>query len=72
MDFFRSSIEGKLYQSVETTMDGLFSYLEGIQEDDELARALTMSLGCSESNIKGVETDHGLAAKEIDGLTSSC
>ncbi len=45
-------------------MDGLFSYPKEIQEDDELARALTMSLGSSESNIKGVKTDHGLIAKK--------
>ncbi|CAH8357182.1 unnamed protein product [Eruca vesicaria subsp. sativa] len=56
MGFSRSRAEEALRQvgsnSVELAMEWLFSHPEEIQEDDELARALAMSLGNSESDTK--------------------
>ncbi|XWS21379.1 hypothetical protein CRYUN_Cryun30bG0050400 [Craigia yunnanensis] len=53
MGFCRSRAEEALRQvgsnSVELAMEWLFSHPEEIQEDDELARALAMSLGNSET-----------------------
>ncbi|TYH65157.1 hypothetical protein ES332_D06G037000v1 [Gossypium tomentosum] len=53
MGFSRSRAEEALRQvgsnSVELAMEWLFSHPEEIQEDDELARALAMSLGNSET-----------------------
>ncbi|KAH7567631.1 hypothetical protein JRO89_XS07G0108400 [Xanthoceras sorbifolium] len=56
MGFSRSRAEEALRQvgsnSVELAMEWLFSHPEEAQEDDELARALAMSLGNSESETK--------------------
>ncbi|PQQ07730.1 E3 ubiquitin-protein ligase UPL2-like [Prunus yedoensis var. nudiflora] len=56
MGFSRSRAEEALRQvgsnSVELAMEWLFSHPEEIQEDDELARALAMSLGNPESDTK--------------------
>ncbi|XP_044475509.1 E3 ubiquitin-protein ligase UPL2-like isoform X2 [Mangifera indica] len=56
MGFSRSRAEEALRQvgsnSVELAMEWLFSHPEETQEDDELARALAMSLGNSESETK--------------------
>jgi E3 ubiquitin-protein ligase HUWE1 len=56
MGFSRSRAEEALRQvgsnSVELAMDWLFSHPEEAPEDDELARALAMSLGNSESDAK--------------------
>ncbi|CAF1725957.1 unnamed protein product [Brassica napus] len=56
MGFSRSRAEEALRQvgsnSVELAMEWLFSHPEEIQEDDELSRALAMSLGNSESDTK--------------------
>ncbi|KAK9270546.1 hypothetical protein L1049_026127 [Liquidambar formosana] len=56
MGFSRSRAEEALRQvganSVELAMEWLFSHPEETQEDDELARALAMSLGNSGSDIK--------------------
>lgn len=53
MGFSRSRAEEALRQvgsnSVELAMEWLFSHPEEIQEDDELARALAMSLGSSDA-----------------------
>lgn len=58
MGFSRSRAEEALRQvgsnSVELAMEWLFSHPEETQEDDELARALAMSLGNSESDTKEV------------------
>ncbi|KAF5739795.1 putative E3 ubiquitin protein ligase upl2 [Tripterygium wilfordii] len=60
MGFSRSRAEEALRQvgsnSVELAMEWLFSHPEEVQEDDELARALAMSLGNSESDTKEVAT----------------
>ncbi|KAG5018915.1 hypothetical protein JHK87_014770 [Glycine soja] len=56
MGFSRSRAEEALRHvgsnSVELAMEWLFSHPEDTQEDDELARALAMSLGNSESDTK--------------------
>ncbi|GMH04119.1 hypothetical protein Nepgr_005958 [Nepenthes gracilis] len=56
MGFSRSRAEEALRQvganSVELAMDWLFSHPEEAQEDDELSRALAMSLGNSGSDLK--------------------
>ncbi|XP_027904990.1 E3 ubiquitin-protein ligase UPL1-like [Vigna unguiculata] len=56
MGFSRARAEEALRHvgsnSVELAMEWLFSHPEDIQEDDELARALAMSLGNSESEPK--------------------
>lgn len=56
MGFSRSRAEEALRQvgsnSVELAMEWLFSHPEETQEDDELARALAMSLGNPESEVK--------------------
>ncbi|XP_022867148.1 E3 ubiquitin-protein ligase UPL2-like isoform X1 [Olea europaea var. sylvestris] len=56
MGFSRSRAEEALRQvgsdSVELAMEWLFSHPEEIPEDDELARALAMSLGNAGSNLK--------------------
>lgn len=56
MGFSRSRAEEALRQvganSVEMAMEWLFSHPEEVQEDDELARALAMSLGSSGSSEK--------------------
>ncbi|XP_022131797.1 E3 ubiquitin-protein ligase UPL2-like isoform X2 [Momordica charantia] len=56
MGFSRSRAEEALRQvgsnSVELAMEWLFSHPEDVQEDDELARALALSLGSSELEMK--------------------
>ncbi|XXG55804.1 hypothetical protein AAC387_Pa03g3392 [Persea americana] len=56
MGFSRSRAEEALRQvrtnSVEMAMEWLVSHLEDAQEDDELARALAISLGSSGASIK--------------------
>ncbi|KAL8126457.1 hypothetical protein AgCh_013662 [Apium graveolens] len=56
MGFSRPRAEEALRQvglnSVELAMEWLFSHPEEVQEDDELARALVMSLGSSGSDIQ--------------------
>uniref|UniRef100_A0A803LK72 HECT-type E3 ubiquitin transferase n=1 Tax=Chenopodium quinoa TaxID=63459 RepID=A0A803LK72_CHEQI len=56
MGFSRARAEESLRQvganSVELAMDWLFNHPEEVQEDDELARALAMSLGNPESESK--------------------
>ncbi|GLU16061.1 hypothetical protein SLE2022_325110 [Rubroshorea leprosula] len=56
MGFSRSRAEEALRQvgsnSVELAMEWLFSHQEEAQEDDELARALALSLGNSEADTK--------------------
>ncbi|CAI8585799.1 unnamed protein product [Vicia faba] len=56
MGFSRSRAEEALRHvgsnSVELAMEWLFSHPEEVPEDDELARALAMSLGSSESDTK--------------------
>ena len=82
--FSRSRAEEALRQvgsnSVELAMEWLFSHPEEIQEDDELARALAMSLGNSESDSKdAVANDNALQLEEemvllppVDELLSTC
>ncbi|KAG6478121.1 E3 ubiquitin-protein ligase UPL1-like [Zingiber officinale] len=63
MGFSRSRAEEALRQvgtnSVEIATDWLFSHPEEPQEDDELARAVAMSLGNSDSSLK------------VDGIANS-
>ncbi|KAI3685801.1 hypothetical protein L6452_35059 [Arctium lappa] len=60
MGFSRSRAEEALRQvgsnSVELAMEWLFSHPEEVQEDDELARALAMSLGNSGTDAKDTVT----------------
>ncbi|KAL5124996.1 E3 ubiquitin-protein ligase UPL2 [Glycine soja] len=84
MGFSRSRAEEALRQvgsnSVELAMEWLFSHPEEAQEDDELARALAMSLGNSESDSKdAVANDNALQLEEemvqlppVDELLSTC
>ncbi|KHN39965.1 E3 ubiquitin-protein ligase UPL1 [Glycine soja] len=84
MGFSRSRAEEALRQvgsnSAELAMEWLFSHPEEIQEDDELARALAMSLGNSESDAKdAVANDNALQLEEemvqlppVDELLSTC
>ncbi|XP_051123521.1 E3 ubiquitin-protein ligase UPL2-like isoform X2 [Andrographis paniculata] len=84
MGFSRSRAEEALRQvgsnSVELAMEWLFSHSEETQEDDELARALAMSLGNSGSDAKeDVTTKANQAIEEelvqlppIDELLSTC
>ncbi|CAJ1971660.1 unnamed protein product [Sphenostylis stenocarpa] len=84
MGFSRSRAEEALRQvgsnSVELAMEWLFSHPEETQEDDELARALAMSLGNSESDAKdAVANDKSLHVEEemvqlppVDELLSTC
>ncbi|KAI4308660.1 hypothetical protein L6164_031715 [Bauhinia variegata] len=84
MGFSRSRAEEALRQvgsnSVELAMEWLFSHPEDTQEDDELARALAMSLGNSEADKKdGVANDNAQQLEEemvqlppVDELLSTC
>ncbi|KAF5740134.1 E3 ubiquitin-protein ligase UPL1 -like protein [Tripterygium wilfordii] len=84
MGFSRSRAEEALRQvgsnSVELAMEWLFSHPEEAQEDDELARALAMSLGNSESNPKedaGNESSQQLEAEmvqppPVEEILSTC
>ncbi|KAI9097596.1 hypothetical protein K1719_025367 [Acacia pycnantha] len=84
MGFSRSRAEEALRQvgsnSVELAMEWLFSHPEDTQEDDELARALAMSLGSSESDTKdSAENDNAQQLEEeivqlppVDELLSTC
>ncbi|XP_024977054.1 E3 ubiquitin-protein ligase UPL2-like isoform X1 [Cynara cardunculus var. scolymus] len=84
MGFSRSRAEEALRQvgsnSVELAMEWLFSHPEQVQEDDELARALAMSLGNSASDAKDTianETDQHIEEENVqlppvDELLSTC
>ncbi|KAL0906611.1 hypothetical protein M5K25_025120 [Dendrobium thyrsiflorum] len=85
MGFSRARAEEALRQagtnSVEIATDWLFSHPEEPQEDAELARALAMSLGSSDSLSKEVEVtdandlDNGEEAAQlpsVDDLLSNC
>ncbi|KAI4339776.1 hypothetical protein MLD38_024681 [Melastoma candidum] len=84
MGFSRSRAEEALRQvgsnSVELAMEWLFSHPEEAEEDDELARALAMSLGNSESDTRENavdESSHRLDAEVIqlpavEDLLSTC
>ncbi|KAL8166110.1 hypothetical protein V2J09_007609 [Rumex salicifolius] len=83
MGFSRSRAEEALRQvganSVELAMDWLFSHPEEVPEDDELARALAMSLGNSGSELKEDADEGGQRFEEditqlppIDQLLSTC
>ncbi|KAL3514293.1 hypothetical protein ACH5RR_027010, partial [Cinchona calisaya] len=84
MGFSRSRAEEALRQvgsnSVELAMEWLFSHPEETQEDDELARALAMSLGNSESETQEDATNESSQSVEeemvqlppVDDLLSTC
>lgn len=84
MGFSRSRAEEALRQvgsnSVELAMEWLFSRPEDTQEDDELARALAMSLGNAESDTKEVIANDSTQQLEeemvqlppIEELLSTC
>ncbi|CAN4092312.1 unnamed protein product [Withania somnifera] len=84
MGFSRNRAEEALRQvgsnSVELAMEWLFSHPEEAQEDDELARALAMSLGNSASEAKeDVPKESSLTVEEemvqpppVDELLSTC
>ncbi|KAF3447270.1 hypothetical protein FNV43_RR12450 [Rhamnella rubrinervis] len=84
MGFSRSRAEEALRQvgtnSVELAMEWLFSHPEETQEDDELARALAMSLGNSESDTKEAGTHDDVSQLEeemvqlppVEELLSTC
>ncbi|KDP41504.1 hypothetical protein JCGZ_15911 [Jatropha curcas] len=84
MGFSRSRAEEALRQvgsnSVELAMEWLFSHPEETQEDDELARALAMSLGNSESDTKENDANANPQQLEeemiqlppVDELLSTC
>ncbi|KAI9201569.1 hypothetical protein LWI28_025432 [Acer negundo] len=85
MGFSRSRAEEALRQvgsnSVELAMEWLFSHPEEAQEDDELARALAMSLGNSESEAKEdvasidnqqLEQEEMVQLPPIEELLSTC
>ncbi|KAK9112899.1 hypothetical protein Scep_020418 [Stephania cephalantha] len=85
MGFSRSRAEEALRQvgtnSVEMAMEWLFSHPEEVQEDDELARALAMSLGNSGTSVaEDVASNSGNAEQEeemvqlppVDELLSTC
>ncbi|KAL3023982.1 hypothetical protein AAZX31_04G094700 [Glycine max] len=84
MGFSRSRAEEALRHvgsnSVELAMEWLFSHPEDTQEDDELARALAMSLGNSESDTKDAAANDSVQLLEeemvhlppVDELLSTC
>ncbi|CAJ1974055.1 unnamed protein product [Sphenostylis stenocarpa] len=84
MGFSRSRAEEALRHvgsnSVELAMEWLFSHPEDTQEDDELARALAMSLGNSESETKDAAASDSVPQLEeevvhlppVDELLSTC
>lgn len=84
MGFSRSRAEEALRQvgsnSVELAMEWLFSHFEETQEDDELARALAMSLGNSATDTKkDVKNENTRTVDEelvqlppVDELLSTC
>ncbi|ONK58274.1 uncharacterized protein A4U43_C09F10490 [Asparagus officinalis] len=85
MGFSRARAEEALRQvgtnSVEIATDWLFSHPEEPQEDDELARALAMSLGNSNTPPKDVETanvnnlvheEETVELPPIDDILSAC
>ncbi|KAL2505911.1 E3 ubiquitin-protein ligase UPL1 [Abeliophyllum distichum] len=84
MGFSRSRAEEALRQvgsnSVELAMEWLFSHPEETPEDDELARALAMSLGNSGSNSKEDDVNENSQTIEeelvqlppVDELLSTC
>ncbi|KAL6012653.1 hypothetical protein ACLOJK_003142 [Asimina triloba] len=85
MGFSRSRAEEALRQvgtnSVEMAMEWLFSHPEEAPEDDELARALAMSLGSSGTSIKEDEEANAAPPDQeeemvqlppVDDLLSTC
>ncbi|KAI4366524.1 hypothetical protein MLD38_022393 [Melastoma candidum] len=72
MGFSRSRAEEALSQvgsnSVELAMEWLFSHPEEVQEDDELARALAMSLGNSESETRENPSDESSQRLEAEAV----
>ncbi|KAG6644475.1 E3 ubiquitin-protein ligase UPL2-like isoform X1 [Carya illinoinensis] len=84
MGFSRSRAEEALRRvgsnSVELAMEWLFSHPEDAQEDDELARALAMSLGNAASDTKEVSTNEDTQQLEeemvqlppVEELLSTC
>ncbi|XP_023746600.1 E3 ubiquitin-protein ligase UPL2 [Lactuca sativa] len=84
MGFSRARAEEALRQvgsnSVELAMEWLFSHPEEVQEDDELARALAMSLGNSGTDTKEATTNESSQQIEeetvqlppVDDLLSTC
>ncbi|WJX63238.1 HECT-type E3 ubiquitin transferase [Trifolium repens] len=70
MGFSRSRAEEALRHvgsnSVELAMEWLFSHPEEVQEDDELARALAMSLGNSESDTKDAIPTANTTAQQVE------
>uniref|UniRef100_A0A5B6ZFI1 HECT-type E3 ubiquitin transferase n=1 Tax=Davidia involucrata TaxID=16924 RepID=A0A5B6ZFI1_DAVIN len=84
MGFSRSQAEEALRQvgsnSVELALEWLFSHAEEAQEDDELARALAMSLGNSGPDMKeDVANENSQCIEEemvqlppVDDLLSTC
>ncbi|XP_062098638.1 E3 ubiquitin-protein ligase UPL2-like [Humulus lupulus] len=84
MGFSRSRAEEALRQvgsnSVELAMEWLFSHPEEVQEDDELARALAMSLGNSDTDTKEAGTNDSVRQLEeemvqlppVEELLSTC
>ncbi|KAI3491195.1 hypothetical protein L1887_44441 [Cichorium endivia] len=84
MGFTRARAEEALRQvgsnSVELAMEWLFSHPEEVQEDDELARALAMSLGNSGTDTKEAATNESSQQIEeetvqlppVDDLLSTC
>nr|GEV63223.1 E3 ubiquitin-protein ligase UPL2-like [Tanacetum cinerariifolium] len=85
MGFSRSRAEEALSQvgsnSVELAMEWLFSHPEEVPEDDELARALAMSLGNSVTDAKDTITNENSEQTEeeesvqlppVDDLLSTC
>ncbi|KAL5714333.1 HECT-type E3 ubiquitin transferase [Ranunculus cassubicifolius] len=85
MGFTRSRAEEALRQvgtnSVELAMEWLFSHPEEVQEDDELARALAMSLGSSETTTTDENVTDAVTTEQeeemvqlppVDELLSTC
>ncbi|WOL02486.1 E3 ubiquitin-protein ligase [Canna indica] len=85
MGFSRARAEEALRQvgtnSVEIATDWLFSHPEEPQEDDELARAVAMSLGNSDTTLKEDETANSIAVDQeeesvqlppVDEILSAC
>lgn len=85
MGFSRSRAEEALRQvgtnSVELAMEWLFSHPEEVQEDDELARALAMSLGNPETSsvdenvtveVTPEQVEETVQLPPVDDLLSTC
>ncbi|XP_010277573.1 PREDICTED: E3 ubiquitin-protein ligase UPL2-like isoform X2 [Nelumbo nucifera] len=84
MGFSRSRAEEALRQvgtnSVEMAMEWLFSHPEDVQEDDELARALAMSLGNSDTSTKedvaadanNIDQEETIQLPPVEELLATC